>query len=180
MKDKYLKISKEISFALRHKPELFGLTLDSFGFVEILSLVSGINKRRILDFEVDPIMIKKYVKDTRSKRHEIVGSRIRALYGHSVNVNIEDSPTKPPDILYHGTLKKNSSSISSQGILSMTRQFVHLSETTKRALDVARRKEGEVLIYKINAKKAYDDGVHFFKRNGTWLTPNIDSKYIRD
>lgn len=35
------------------------------------------------------------------------GNRIRALYGHSIPVELEGDPVKPPTCLYHGTAQRN-------------------------------------------------------------------------
>lgn len=45
------------------------------------------------------VMIEKSDK----KRHEILDSKIRALYGHSFPQKILKDPKAQPEILYHGT-----------------------------------------------------------------------------
>lgn len=48
-------------------------------------------------------------------------SKIRAVQGHSIKVNLELKEVIPPAILYHGTAFKNLESIKKEGIKKMNR-----------------------------------------------------------
>ena len=63
------------------------------------------------------------------QRHEIDGSRIRALSGHSVPRHIAKSPGEPPAVLFHGTAASATAAILAEGLRPMRRQYVHLSVT---------------------------------------------------
>ncbi len=78
----YMKLSKEVSFALRHEPWKYELELDENGWVDIDQLIESLRcdrKWKSLDTKDLEIMIEKPDK----KRHEIHDGKIRALYGHS-------------------------------------------------------------------------------------------------
>lgn len=46
-------LSKTISFALRHKPESFGLVLDENGYAEVKQLINNLNAcGKKIDFEI--------------------------------------------------------------------------------------------------------------------------------
>lgn len=42
----YTSLSKEISYALRHAPQEYGLTLDEQGWVDVESLVTALKKSK--------------------------------------------------------------------------------------------------------------------------------------
>ncbi len=103
---------------------------------------------------------------------------IRARYGHSVKVDVELPEVVPPAILYHGTAKRFVESIQQQGILKMSRLYVHLSATVEEAVKVGKR-HGEPVVLEIDARKMSEDGIKFFcSRNGVWMTEFVDAKYI--
>ena len=103
---------------------------------------------------------------------------IRALYGHSVQVEMDYQEVVPPATLYHGTAQKNIESILSNGITPHKRLFVHLSEDRETALTVGNR-HGKAIILTIDAKRMHEEGVKFFRpQNGLWLTNYIHPCYI--
>ena len=61
------------------------------------------------------------------RRHEVVGDRIRALYGHSLPGKLRRETAKPPAMLFHGTSPEAAEKILREGLKPMRRQYVHLS-----------------------------------------------------
>lgn len=103
---------------------------------------------------------------------------IRALYGHSVQVDLEYIPSQAPTVLYHGTAVKNYESILDSGIVSRNRQFVHLSEDIQTAVSVGQR-HGNPVVLQIDTKRMSEDGCIFYNpKNGIWLTEYVLPQYI--
>lgn len=174
----YEKLSKEISYALRHAPWEYELELDENGWVEIDSLVEALNRNGQWEN-----LNKKYILDminqSDKKRHEVLGNKIRALYGHSTPIKIEKDPKKPPDNLYHGTARKYLKSIQENGLSPKERHYVHLSPDLDTALEVGKRRDHKPILLKVNALMAWNEGVKFYKGNEKiWLADFVDYKYI--
>jgi len=171
-------ISKEISYALRHNPQQYDLTLDEQGWVSVVALISALNRHgRFKSLSISGI--EKMILVSEKKRHEIQNGKIRALYGHSTIEKIEKEPLKPPDVLYHGTTHKYVDSIFVIGLISKNRQYVHLSGDVNTAITVGKRKDDNPIILIIYAKQAWDDGVSFYLGNeNIWLADGVPSKYI--
>ena len=102
----YVKLSKEISYALRHAPWEYELELDEEGFVPIEQLLQSLNLLNEYGRDVTKEDLEYIIAHSDKKRHEIVDDKIRALYGHSLPTKIEKSPGIPPDVLYHGTANR--------------------------------------------------------------------------
>jgi len=86
----------------------------------------------------------------------------------------------PPNLLYHGTLQNKVFRILNEGLKPMERQYVHLSIDMDTATKVAERRKGEIKILEVEALKAYNDGLSFYKEdNGIWLADIISHKYIK-
>lgn len=160
----FVKTGKKISYALRHNPEKYGLILDKEGFVKIEDLLFGLEKGENIKLTLDDI--KNIMDNTDKIRYEIVGEKIRATYGHS-KVKVIKNKIVPPKFLYHGTSHKAYEKIKEEGIKPMNRQFVHLSEDIETAIKVGKRRDKNPVIIKIDAQKAYEEGVNFYEGNDT-------------
>ena len=107
------------------------------------------------------------------------GLSIRALYGHSIDVDLELIPSSPPAILHHGTAVKYVERILKEGLKPRKRNYVHLSETTDMAQQVGSR-HGVPIILSVDAKSMVEDGYKFYKAQiCVWLVDNVPSKYIK-
>ena len=179
----YTKLSRYISYLLRHHPEDLELTMDNNGWVNCNELVNKIHKTGKYIINID--ILKQIVKEDDKQRYSFSsdGKCIRANQGHSIkDVDLQLNPVKPPDILLHGTNETNVKLIFGSGcISSMSRQYVHLSEDVITAFTVGSRHGGAPVALFIDCKKMYKDGYLFYKsENNVWLTNKIDLKYVID
>ena len=175
----YTKLSKEISYALRHAPWKYELELDSEGFVSVEQLINAINESGNYDRLINVNDLEYIIKNSDKKRHEIQGDKIRALYGHSIPMHISKDVIVPPDVLYHGTTHKALDSILSAGLKPMGRQYVHLSVDADTAMQVGKRRDNDPVILVIDAHKAYADGNCFYRGNDkVVLADHIPPEYI--
>jgi putative RNA 2'-phosphotransferase len=61
----------------------------------------------------------------------------------------------------------------------MARQYVHLSAEPQTATIVGQRKDPNPIILKIDAKRAFENGVKFYFGNETtWLSDFVPPEYI--
>ncbi|QOS97237.1 RNA 2'-phosphotransferase [Brevibacterium sp. JNUCC-42] len=174
----YSKLSKEVSYALRHAPWEYELELDGEGWVDIkqLLLAIRIDKQWNAVTEND---LRKMIEISDKKRHEIFEDKIRALYGHSVSQKIVKEVSIPPSILYHGTARHLKEQILSEGLRPMTRQYVHLSIDIDTANLVGKRKDSNSVLLIVQAEKASNDGIKFYQGNKVvWLADYVPSKFI--
>ncbi|MDC0435102.1 RNA 2'-phosphotransferase [bacterium] len=169
------KISKFLSLVLRHQPQTVGLDLDENGWVDIESLILGARKAGT-NFSREEL--EQIVKESDKQRFIIDGDMIRANQGHSVNVNLELKHLEPPELLYHGTVRKFMEEISKKGLKKMNRHHVHLSPDIVTAEKVGSRR-GTPIILKIDSAAMYRDGHKFMcSKNGVWLIDSVPSSYI--
>lgn len=174
-----VELSKAVSHALRHAPEEYDLDLDDEGWVEIGLLIRALGKKKNEWAGLNIEDLRNMISQSEKTRHEIDGNYIRAIYGHSVEGKFQTKSTEPPQTLYHGTSHKAASVILKEGLKSMDRQYVHLSQMISEATRVGKRKDSVPVILKINAQKAYEEGVKFYKGNERiWLADFISSKFL--
>ncbi|AYB38367.1 RNA 2'-phosphotransferase [Brevibacillus laterosporus] len=174
----YQKLSKEISYALRHAPHEYELELDEYGWVHIEQLLHSLHEQPVWH-NVHENDLHIMISQSDKKRHEIHNGKIRALYGHSTAKKVLKEESEPPEFLYHGTPKRFVALIMEQGLLPKGRQYVHLSEEIETATQVGKRRDKQPAILKIEAKKAWIDNVTFYHGNEmVWLADKIDKQYI--
>ena len=170
------QISKAISYFLRHAPQKAGLYADEFGWVNLDRLALALQERGVT---VDIDFVERLNQSSDKVRWEIdvPNNRIRATHGHSYPV-IAGSSTKPPDILYHGTSRCKLPIILEQGLLPMSRQFVHLSSNKQTAHAVGKR-HGEPSVIKVNAKALFEENHPFYHTSDdVWLTDSIPAIFL--
>jgi len=174
------ELSKEISYALRHAPWEYELEMDENGYVSVFQLIETLkNIPKWKDIKYEDLVEMILLSD--KKRHEIVNDKIRALYGHSFNMKIQNCEQKPPEILYHGTTNRFLSSIMEKGLLPQARQYVHLSSDVEIAIQVGKRRDENPIILTINSLKAYDNGIKFYCGNDrVWLADKIPPSFIKE
>lgn len=176
----YLKLSKIISIALRHAPEKYQIVLDKDGWGDVEILLKNIAKRHEEYNDIRYIDLVSAINSSDKKRHELKGKRIRALYGHTINILIERTNAVPPILLYHGTSNKNVKKIKVEGLQKMNRQFVHLSSNIEQARQVGFRKTNNPVVLKIKAVEAVENGLVFYKEDSIWLCDYVPPKFIEE
>lgn len=176
----YIKLSKEVSYALRHAPWEYELEVDEEGFVKVEQLLNALNSSKGYDRKITKEDLEYITLNSDKTRHEIKDDKIRALYGHSIPNKITKTKAIPPSILYHGTAHRFVESILKDGLLPMGRQYVHLSVDTDMATLVGKRRDDDPVILQIDALKANEEGIVFYIGNDkVWLCDKLPAKYIK-
>ena len=178
MSNKLTQKSRFLSLVLRHKPQTIGVTLDGCGWVEIDSLLKAMaaHGKGMSRSELESV-----VANNDKKRFAISddGKRIRAVQGHSVDVDLNLKRGHPPDTLYHGTVERFLKPILREGLKPMDRHHVHLSPDRRTAFKVGSRR-GKAVILEVDARRMTDDRMEFFvSDNGVWLVDRVPPEYLR-
>lgn len=177
-KRRHKRVSKFLSYILRHHPESIGIALDSRGWVDVAELLRAAGRSGV---EMTLEELRTVVKEDDKQRFAFSGDglRIRANQGHSIPVDLGYDPVIPPDVLYHGTARRRLDSIRRQGLLRGARHDVHLSPDPVTAKQVGRR-YGKPVVIEIQAGKMHADGHKFYlSANGIWLTGHVPPSYMR-
>lgn len=172
-------ISKKMSYALRHNPQKYGLTLDEYGYVDLQQFLAAMNRVHHFRPRLTEMTIRKIMHGAKKQRFKIKNGQICALYGHSIPGIIKHPEKVPPKVLYHGTAQRFLPSIEKEGLLPMGRQYVHLSTDVATAEAVGKRRDQHPAILKIDAAAAHKDGIKFYYANDqVWLVDQLAPKYL--
>jgi len=172
------RLSKTLSYFLRHAPQEAGLTLLPGGWVAIDDLISHLGKTGV---PVDLDKIRTVVKSCEKQRFALdeANGLIRANQGHSTDVDLQLPVSEPPEILYHGTGEKSLESILRTGLEKRNRHHVHLSMDRSTAFKVGSR-HGKPVVLVVDTSAMVRDGFAFhITQNGVWLTEGVPTQYLQ-
>jgi putative RNA 2'-phosphotransferase len=177
MSKQRIKISKYLSYILRHRPDSIGLELDGQGWADVEELITCSNAQgKNLTRE----LIAEVVATNDKQRFCLSadGGKIRANQGHTFPVDLGLKPVRPPAVLYHGTAEHFVAGIMQQGLQALGRQHVHLSTDRETAMQVGAR-HGRPVVLQVDAGRLHREGHLFYlSANGVWLTESVPAGYL--
>ena len=169
------RISRFLSYLLRHRPREFPLSFDRQGFVPWDDLVAMVQERFQ---DVTEKEIRDLLQSSDKKRFELREDRIRATYGHSFAVDLGVKSVEPPTQLYHGTARDLATTILRDGLRPRGRQYVHLSQSLDEAMAVGKRRDPAPAVIVVDARGAHAGGVLFYPSGQLFLAEAIPSQYL--
>nr|WP_267622147.1 RNA 2'-phosphotransferase [Halobium salinum] len=182
--DRRVRLSRFLSGALRHFPREVGLDLDEAGWTSREAFVDAACRK--YDW-ADAETVEGVVATDPKGRFERRESRVRAVYGHSVAVDVDrdsgrerTADDETPDRLYHGTAPENRAAIETEGLRPMGRREVHLSPSLEEARAVGRRHATDPVVFVVDAAAMRADGRRVSKRGtSTYTTDAVPPTYLR-
>ncbi|XP_053361686.1 tRNA 2'-phosphotransferase 1 [Clarias gariepinus] len=175
-----VRLSKALSYALRHGAAKMGLNMGSDGFVFVDELLAHGQFRSFALEDVERVATTNDKQRFKLQNHPESGRlQIRANQGHTVQVEdleltavVPDAPDCPREAV-HGSYMKYWPSIRSQGLHRMKRTHIHLAPGLPGEGQVisGMRHNCDLAVY-INVPKALADGIQFYwSENKVLLTP---------
>ncbi|KAJ3969383.1 KptA family-domain-containing protein [Lentinula raphanica] len=185
-----LKISKTLSWLLRHQGRFEGIDIRSDGYARVGDVLKHLSMRSVEFLDIEDV-VKKDSKGRFTLTYE--GDRpegdhwwIRANQGHSMeaaDLELErvNSIERIP-VALHGTTEEAWRHISKQGISRMNRNHIHLAQGFENGVGSqvfsGIRKSSRILIY-IDIEKALADGIRFYlSTNGVVLCPGNEFGFL--
>lgn len=163
------KDSRDLSYLLRHDKTC---KLETGGWRSVENLVheQGFTFEQLCDLVANDSKGRFEFNDDKTK--------IRALYGHSVSVEMNYARCTPPEILYHGTSMNADAAIAEVGLKPRSRNYVHLTSDNDAALETGAR-HGDPLAIHVKALEMFHEGYEFYNPVGNiWLVREIPRRFI--
>ncbi|KAM9849416.1 tRNA 2'-phosphotransferase 1 [Aulostomus maculatus] len=186
--DRDIKLSKSMSYALRHGANQMGLQIGTDGFLYVEDLLAQPQFRSYSLEDVERVVATNDKQRFKLCPHPEDGRlQIRANQGHSVQVMdlelkpvLAGSPDCPAEAI-HGSYIRNWSSIQQQGLSRMRRTHIHLAAGLPGDDGVisGMRRDCDLAVF-IDVPKALADGIEFYwSENGVLLTAgNTEGKLL--
>jgi putative RNA 2'-phosphotransferase len=155
------QLGRLVAGCLRHFPGDLGLVMDGQGWVDLTSLGQVVASRH---HWAGKELVIALVQSDSKQRYEIAGDRVRARYGHSVDVELDHPENKLPR-LYYGASEEEADRILEIGIKPASQRYVHLSTTAEKAWHVATFRTGNPRVIQAEAAAAQQAGVRMMTVN---------------
>jgi len=178
MANRLLRTSKFLSYVLRHDPGALGLEPDPGSWADVDALL---DRARADGRSIDRALLERVIAHGEKERFTLSEdeTKIRANYGHSIDVNLDLTPTPPPKHLYHGTARQTLPAIRNEGLRPQSRQYVHLSSTRDEARRVGGR-HGPPVVLTVEAQPLHKTGHTLYRStDAVWLTDRVPPKFLR-
>ena len=169
------RLSRFLSYLLRHRPQEYPLRFDAQGFVSWAELKELVGRRFSDVTEQD---LRGLLTEAEKQRFEMRAGKVRATYGHSFPVDLGAENVAPPERLYHGAARDLAESMLDQGLKPRGRAFVHLSATADEALAVGRRHDPSASVVVIDAEAAHGAGILFYLSGPVYLAAEIPARFL--
>ena len=169
------RLSRFLTFLLRHKPKDYPLTIDPEGYAPWREVVEMVQERF---FDVTEEQIRSLIEGAEKKRFELRGDQVRATYGHSFPVDLGATSAEPPAQLYFGAARDLAESMLRSGLKPRDRQYVHLSVSAVEAESVARRHDPSPAILVVDAQAAHAEGIRFYATGPLFLVDEVPAKFL--
>jgi len=174
--EKTYKLGRILSGSLRHFPKEFNIDVDDHGWADLNDIFKVLKKKYRWIKMRDLVGL---IKSDEKERYELKGTKVRAKYGHSIMVNLDDYPPNDQPILYYGTSEEETGIIVSIGLKPIKQRYVHLSKTYKKALEAASIHTDKPIILKIDAERAQLDGINIISATkDIALADKVPPEYI--
>jgi len=173
------KLGRILALVLRHAPEKFSVEMDINGWVDVSSLCDGIKAQR-RDFHwLKPWHFEAVATTEEKGRYEVQGERMRATYGHSIEIEIDLPTDDIPEVLFYPVDKEEVDDIIKLGIKGGDRRHIHLSKSIAKAFEAGSVRINSPSIVEVDAIRAIADGVEIFRAGKlVFLTEEIPPQYL--
>jgi len=172
---KTAQLGRLVAGGLRHFPDDLGLQMDSRGWVDLTALGEVVRSRH--RWASKELLIALIESDPK-QRYEISNDKVRARYGHSVDVELDHEDNKLPR-LYYGASEEEADRILEIGLKSASQRYVHLSTTREKAWHVATFRTGNPKVIQADAAAAQEAGVKMMTVNeDIVISETIPSRFL--
>lgn len=180
MSDRELdSLGRIMAGVLRHFPEKLGVSIDGHGWVDISEFVEAVGGSRsgfqwLRDHHIEAIALT----DPKG-RYQVDGGMIRATYGHTIDIRLDDLPLAELDDFYYPVTEEEIDIILEGGLNPIDRKHVHLSGSIEKAVEAGKVRTEIPLLLRIDGKKTREDGVKIYHAGkDVYITERIDAQYI--
>ena len=172
-------LGRSMAGVLRHFPDRYSLQVDKNGWIDLRDFIDALQSRnRRLRF-LKPHHVVGLIETDPKGRYQFRDGRIRATYGHTIDVELDLPTENIPDVLFYPTTEEALGDLQAGGLKPADRKMVHLSRTYEAALEAGRVRNPNPVIVEIDATAARAAGHVIMKAGKTvFLTKEVPGEFL--
>ncbi len=173
-------LGRVLTGILRHFPDRYSLPIDPQGWVALPGIVRAISQKHPAYHWLRVQHLVAIAETDAKGRYEVRDDRIRATYGHTLEVE-PDLPTENiPDQLYFPVTAEEAAIVLEVGLKPSDRRKVHLSKTAEDARAAGAVRTPEPILLEVDAKRARGDGLVIMRAGKTvYLVNQVPAQYLK-
>ncbi|MCI4351097.1 MAG: RNA 2'-phosphotransferase [Thermoplasmata archaeon] len=165
---------------LRHFPEKYGLAVDERGWIELPKLVQAISGHHRGYHWLRVHHLVGIAESDAKGRYEVKEDRVRATYGHTVDVNLDLPTENIPESLFYPVTTEEAAIVLEVGLKPSDRKKVHLSRTAADAKAAGSVRTPNPIILAVDTRKARDRGIVIMQAGKTvFLVDAVPADLLR-
>jgi putative RNA 2'-phosphotransferase len=165
---------------LRHFPDRYHLEVDEHGWIPIAQIVRAISQQHRAYHWLRVHHLVAIAESDPKGRYEVKDDRIRATYGHTLEISLDLPTENIPDLLYFPVTAEEATIVLEVGLKPSDRKKVHLSRTAEDARAAGSVRTPEPVILEIDARRARDGGLVIMQAGKTvFLTDQVPADFLR-
>lgn len=172
-------LGRTMAGVLRHFPERYGLEMDRNGWADLREFITALQGRnRRLRF-LKPHHVIGLIETDPKGRYQFRDGRIRATYGHTLDLDLDLPTENIPDVLFYPTTEEQLPTLLEAGLKPADRKKVHLSKTFEAALEAGRVRTNSPVILEVDAKGARSSGTVIMRAGKTvYLVDGVPAEFV--
>ena len=173
-------VGRTMAGVLRHFPDRYGLEMDAHGWIDLRDFITAVSIRNKRFRFLKPNHILGLIQTDPKGRYEHREGRIRATYGHSLDIDLDLPTENIPDVLFYPTSEGELGVLLGAGLRPSDRKMVHLSGTFHAAVEAGRVRIQAPVIIEIDTKAARASGIVIKKAGkSVYLTTEVPPEFLR-
>ena len=165
---------------LRHFPDRYQVPIDAHGWVSLPEMVRAIGRKHPSYHWLRPHHLVAIAETDAKGRYEVREDRVRATYGHTLEVDLDLPTENIPEFLYFPVTPEEASIVLEVGLKPSDRKKVHLSKTAADARAAGKVRTPEPVILEIDTRKAQGQGIVIMQAGKTvYLTDQVPAEVLR-
>jgi putative RNA 2'-phosphotransferase len=172
-------LGRVLTGILRHFPDRYGLTMEPHGWVSLPAIVRSVSQRHPA-YHWLRVQHLVAISETDAKgRYEVRDDRVRATYGHTVEVDLDLPTENIPDHLYFPVTIEEAGIVLEVGLKPSDRKRVHLSKTAGDAHAAGSVRTPDPVILEVDTRRARDAGLVIMRAGKTvYLVDQVPPEYL--
>lgn len=172
-------LGRVLTGILRHFPDRYGLEMEPHGWVSLPAIVRAISQKHPAYHWLRVMHLVAIAETDAKGRYEVREERIRATYGHTVDIELDLPTENIPDVLFFPVTPDEVTVVLEVGLKPSDRKRVHLSKTAEDARAAGTVRTPEPVILAVDAQKARNGGLVIMRAGKTvYLVDQVPAEYL--
>jgi putative RNA 2'-phosphotransferase len=172
-------LGRVLTGILRHFPDRYGLTMEPQGWVSLPQIVRAVSQRHPAYHWLRVQHLVAIAETDAKGRYEVRDDRVRATYGHTVEVDLDLPTENIPERLYFPVTPDEATIVLEVGLKPSDRKRVHLSKTAEDARAAGSVRTPEPVILEVDVRRAQDSGLVIMRAGKTvFLVDQVPAEYL--